>query len=105
MECKDPRVYDENDQVLGVKDKQPPKWEARVPKLPGLWNQKMEVEGNEKVTLKIVDCAWYYGKVDDLLKLIKDPDNVDNRLVFHAKRIHFGENHNFWNCQQNQDGN
>ena len=72
VEGEDPRVYDDNDQVLGVKNEEPPKWEARVPKLPGLWNQKMGDEEKEKMTLKIVDCAWYYAKVDDLLKPIKD---------------------------------
>ena len=73
-EGEDPRVYDEDGKVIGIKDGPPPTWEARVPRLPGLWKKGLEhgAVDNENLSLKLIDVAWYSSKVQQLIEIIKD---------------------------------
>ena len=61
VEGEDPRVYDENKKVVGVKDDGAPKWGERVPWLPGIWRRNL-VTGEEQskdleLKIKIIDVS------------------------------------------------
>ena len=67
-------MYDEDGNVVSITDGQPPDWEARTPRLPGLWKKGLEHEVCEKENLNIelIDVAWYNNKVEDLLTHIRN---------------------------------
>ena len=77
VEGEDPRIYDEHGQIEGLIIDFQEEWQIRKPWLAGMWKRNLEINSSEDdnhagLQIMIVDVSWYYNKVEDLLKIIKD---------------------------------